>query len=387
MVNASESSVSLKVGPAEVASYLTRAGWTRTASSRVAELWMANGEGSHDRPELLVPLIESAPDFQTRIEIVLRDLERAERRPEDEIRFDMSRQFVDVTDVAAEHDLDNSVFPLDSSHKLFLSARRLVIAAAAATLRRRGYFGHSVPQRARDQAKHVLVGHTRPGSYVVPILSRARLPDAPWHGDQLFLVEEVEQAAFDRRTLVTLVRGLSVLHDLAVTTEPLPTRSQIYDGVAEGLSYELCNAVLQTVKDPAVENFGVSFKWAPAVQPPRGQDEIISFPSAVAEKVQYIARGLRRDEEDRKQVIYGWVELLSSKPEDAGGRVHVHALVGGKQRAVRMQLAAEDYEKAVASHKRTSVIVRGDLHMEEGKQPSMDVHSFDLEQPLPVDQV
>ncbi len=381
------SPVSLSVGPNEITTYLSRSGWTKAEGGRVAEVWIPNAQRKvvqNTSYELLVPLIETAPDFEVRVEILLRNLQRLEQRPSDEIRFDISRQFVDVMDVSAEHDLDSSVFPLEASHKLFLSAKRMVVAAAAATLKRRGYFGHSVPQRARDQAKNVLVGHTKPGSYVVPVISRAFVPEAPWQGDQPRLVEEVEQAAFDRRTLVTLVRGLSVLYELAVTSDRRPTNSQIYDGVGEGLSYELCNSVLLSLRDPAVEAFDAGFKWAPAVSRPREQDEAFVFPFGAKENLSYVAQGLRRDEEDREHVIYGWVEMLSSKAEDTGGRVNVHAVVGGRHRAVRMQLDAEDYEKAVASHKRQSVVVRGDLHLEEGKQPTMDVHSFELEQQLPV---
>jgi hypothetical protein len=196
-------------------------------------------------------------------------------------------------------------------------------------------------------------------------------------------VEEVEQAAFDRRVLVTMARGLSVLHELAVVTDRRPTNSEIYDGVGEGLSFELCNGVLHSLKDPDIQDFVVGFKWAPAVTGPRDALQNVSFPSAAIDNVHYVARGLRQDVNDREQVIFGWVEVLSSRAEDEGGRVHVHAIVGGKQRVVRMSLNDEDYEKAVASHKRMSVMVRGDLHLEEGKQPTMEVHSFELEQPLP----
>src|SRR5262249_11858414 len=160
---------------------------------------------------------------------------------------------VDVTDVAADHEFDSSVFLLDSGQKLFLTAKKLVIAAAAATLARRGYFGHSIPTKARDQARKVLVGHTRPGSYVVPVVSRARLPDADWQdGAQLRIVAEVEEAAFDRRMLVTLARGLEVLQELAVNRSSEPSRREVYDGVGDGLSFEMCDGVIRSLKERAV---------------------------------------------------------------------------------------------------------------------------------------
>ena len=318
--------------------------------------------------------------------MVIDDLQRFEQRPADVIRDEISRQFVDVTNVQAEHKYDSSVFPLDASHKLFFSAKKMVIAAAAATLRRRGYFGHSVPQRARDQARTVLVGHTRPGSYIVPVISRAHVLDAPLQdGSQLSLVAEVEESAFDRRTVVTLSRGLETLHEIAVSRDRVPTNREVNDGVGEGLSYEMCDSVIRSLKDQTVEEFVVGVQWAPGVPAPRSSyTGAISFPTESLDVIRRVAKGLRQDIQDREQVIFGWVEMLSSKAEDAGGRVHVHAMVDGRRRIIRMTLNPEDYEKAVSSHKHRSVMVRGDLHLEEGKQPYMDVHAFEVEETLPV---
>ncbi|MFI9478137.1 hypothetical protein ACIG6B_30205, partial [Bacillus mobilis] len=229
------SAVSLSIGPNEISSYLARSGWNVSASSRVAQIWTPRHPDNYEELELLVPRISSASDFQTRLKILLHDLQAYEQRPGEEIRDEMSRQFVDVTDVSADHELDSSVFPLDASHKLFYSARKMVIAAAAATLKRRGYFGHAVPKRARDQARNVLVGHTRPGSYVVPVITRARIPDASWDDDRPRLIEEVEESSFDRRMVVTLAKGLTVLHELGVVSKKEPSNRDVYEGVGEGV--------------------------------------------------------------------------------------------------------------------------------------------------------
>ncbi len=378
--------LSLQIGTLEMESYLARAGWSKTMSSRVAQLWVSDHPQSSNRigdVEVLVPNIPAAPDFQTRLKILLSDLEAIEQRPIDQIRDEMTRQFIDVTDIKAEHDLDSSVFPLDASQKLFSSAKKMIIAAAAASLKRRGYFGHSVPKRARDQARGVLVGHTRPGSYVVPIISRARLPNAEWQGDRPYLVEEVEEASFDRRMVVTLSKALDVLHDLAVESEHEPSNRDVNESVSEGLSYELCDGVIRTLRDSAVQDFTVGFNWAPAVPQPSSTSKTITFPSECLPRLRQVARGLRKDVEDKQQVVYGWVEVLASRAQDVGGWVRVHAMVNGRQRIIRMNLDEEDYQKAVDSHKKYPVMVRGDLHLEEGKQATMDVHSFEFERPLP----
>lgn len=375
--------VTLTVGPVEMSSYLHRSGWVRSEAGRVAELWRPNGDDDSQDVNLLVPKIPSAPDFDARVSYLIEDLQAYEQRPTDVIRDEISRQFVDVTNVKADHTFDSSVFLLDASQKLFTSAKKIVIAAAAATLRRRGYFGHAVPHKAREQARSVLVGHTRPGSYVVPVISRAQIPDVTWDDNAPRLVEKVEQASFDRRMVVTLAKSLDVLHQLAVVQENEPSNREVHDGVGEGLSYELCNGVVQSLRDPAVREFKVAFEWAPAVAQPSGIASHTDFPSDCLDRIQRVARGLRRDTEDRARVVYGWVEVLSSRAEDVGGTVRVHGMVEGRHRIVRMSLDQEDYDKAMASHKKVPVIARGDLHLEEGKLATMDVRSFELEATLP----
>src|SRR5262249_17401575 len=138
------------------------------------------------------------------------------------------------------------------------------------------------------------------------------------------------------------------------------------------------------LRDQVVESFDVAFRWAPGVPSPRADVPDLEFPVGALSVIRRIAKGLRQDEDDREQVVYGWVETLTSKPGDIGGRVLVQAMIDGKQRVIRMSLSADDYEKAYASHKHSSVVVKGILHIEEGKQLYMDVSAFDLEQTLPV---
>jgi hypothetical protein len=309
----------LTVGLPELTTYLKGAGWERTVTGRIAEIWIYNGH------EVVVPTIESAPDFNARVDILTKDLQRLEDRPAATIRDEMSRQFVDIADVAADHSFGDSAIPLESGEKLFGSAKRLVVAAAAATLRRRGHFGREVPQRARDQARSAMAGHTRPGSYVVPIISQARLPELPWQGEQPHLVKEVEEAAFDRRVTVTLARSLGVLQQLAVDRYSVPSGREINEGVGEGLSYELCDSVVRVLKDPIVEQLEIDFRWAPAATMPRGVTASVGFPRESMPILEHVAAGLRRDTENRQHVVYGVVVTLSSREDQEGGRVYIEA--------------------------------------------------------------
>ncbi len=373
----------LAPGPEDFASYLRLGGWLQIHENRVSEVWTPPGadQPSATERQVIVPRLPTAPDFTTRIKILLGDLQDFERRSADEIRHDVALQHNDETLLRAHHDYGPSVFPLDSGQALFQSAKKLVVSAAAATLRRKGYFGKSTPWRAREQARMVMVGHTRPGSYVVPILSRARLPLATYEGNAPTLIPEVEEAAFDRRVLVTMIRALGALHSLAAA-ERTPTRRDIFDSVGDGISYDLCRGVLRSLKDRAVGSLAIGIRWAAALPSPGPSGVTVEFSREATGTIEYVAENLKNSSDDREQVLYGVVETLSSRSDDVGGRILFHTLIDGRPTVVQMALAPDDYQKALASHKQSAVIVRGRLHAELGRRANMEVWSFEPEQRL-----
>lgn len=367
------------LSPAEVRAYLQRHGWRPEAAGRVAELW------TRSDTELLVPLIPTAPDYDVRVNVLTADLARFEERQAALISQDISRQFVDVTDFRALHGHDEDLVPLEVGQRVFSSARRAVIAGAAATMRRRGYYGKQIPRKAREQARSVRVGHTRKGSYIVPVVSQARLLTLPWQGEQPQLLTEVEDAAFDRRVTTTMARALGVLQQLVVDRERTPTNSEIHDGVGEGVSYELCDALVGSLKDPAIEQMEINFHWAQAVHRPSGVGQSVGFPTESQPILQAVAAKLRDDTANRQQVVYGVVVSLSSLAEESGGRVNVHALIDGVRKTIRLELGPDHYAVAVACHKRTPVLVRGILHQEQGRMPTMEVEAFEPDASLPLE--
>jgi hypothetical protein len=358
-------------------SYLRNAGWRRSTGGALAEFWIK------DDIEVLVPRSSGAPDFGRRIEILANDLQRVEERSAQEIRDEIRRQFLDITDVKADHEYGEQCIPLDAGHKLFTTAKGLVVSATASTLHRRGYYGRSIPRKAREQAKKTVVGHTRPGSYVIPIINQARLPEAPWESDQPRLVESVEEAAFERRVTANLARALGVLEEMAVRTNT-PSVRDINDAVGEGLSFEMCRALARPLQDEVVHGVSVAIDWAPGVSAPRGVARAFDFPRECTERLKEIATVLKRDRVDSHEVIYGVVVGLRSRSGDDGGRVEVETLIDGAKRIVRLDLNENDYETARSTHKRGPVVVRGTLHRNPGRTATMDVLSFAPDLSLPL---
>ncbi|MFF4227998.1 hypothetical protein [Streptomyces sp. NPDC001820] len=369
----------LRVAFDDTSSYLTRASWRPIVSGPLAEIWEAES-GSSLR--LMVPKIESAPDYQHMLQSMTLELARFEGRQPEQVRDDIARQFLDITKLrAASADLIGDTIPLHAGIALFDSAKRLVTAAAASTLMRQGNFGRNMPRRAINHAKHVRLGHTIQGSYIVPIISEVRVPDVysvdEGIDSQPRLDLKVEEARFDRRVTTTMAHALEVLEEIAVTRDRVPSAADVHDAVAEGVSRELCDAVFQVLSTGQVDSYDIDFQWAPAVTPPRLLTESIDFPKGAVHVVGEIAAVLRTSERVEEQIIFGIITNCAAPLGEGMGRVTVQAAIGGRARTVRFDLDWKSF--ALASRymaERRPVFVRGVLHMPSGRQATMEVSAF-----------
>jgi hypothetical protein len=363
----------------DVESYLTRAEWRPVTKGPLAEIWEP---GSNDALRLMVPKVESAPDYRNMLNSLMQDLARFEGRSPDQVREDMARQFYDITKLrAAGRDLLDDTIPLGAGIALFESAKKLVTASAASTLMRQGNYGRNMPKKAVYHANHVRLGHTIQGSYIVPIINEVRVPDvyAVDEGAEALpmLDLEVEEARFDRRVTTTMAHALEVLEEIAVTRDRLPSVADMHDAVAEGVSRELCDAVFMVLVTGQVDSYDINFQWAPAVTPPRMLTESIDFPVESARAVEEISSALKNSEHVEEQVIFGIITNCAAPLHEGSGRVTIQAAIHGRARTVKFDLDWQSFGMATRyMHERRPVYVRGILHMPSGRQAVMDVSAF-----------
>lgn len=240
------------IGVAEIRRYLSAKNWQAGVVGRVAELWNHPG---YPETTLLVPAIETASDFEMRAGLLADDLSKVEQRPAESVSYDISTVFFDITNLQPKNpELIHDSISVGAGQKLFESAEKLMEAAAAATIRRQGHYSRSMPILARSHAKTLRIGHTRRGSYIVPIFSPARLaPAIPDTEEPRLLALDVEETLFDRRVMATLSDALTTLEDIAVRSDREPTQSEVLDSVQNGVSRELCEAIKTIITTPTVE--------------------------------------------------------------------------------------------------------------------------------------
>lgn len=367
------------IGFEELVSYLNRSGWQLIAQGGLAEVWQSTRDASLS---VMVPKVPTAPDFQLSLRMLTDELARQENRAPQDIALDISRQFLDVTDLRAEDDdITDGTISLTAGVQLVESANRLFVSAAAATIHRQGSYGRGMPPAARAQARRMRLGQTRPGSYIVPIISRARF------GDPVDRVSEEPQLRLDsdesyqdRRVVTTLARALETLAAMVVNRERSPSRDEMRSSVDEGVSSELCAAVLGVLFKGGVSEFDIKFNWAPAVPIPDSVTDEIIFTNDSIHILGEVEAELKEADLPSERVLYGVIRRLSLKANETSGKVAMETLVDGKKRTVSFDLNLEDYRLAARYHgERRPVVVRGILDAPPGRNATMKVSAFDAD--------
>ncbi|MCX5284107.1 hypothetical protein [Streptomyces sp. NBC_00198] len=369
----------VEIGFEEIASYLRGSGWRRSLSGPFAEVWHPRDD---EQSSVFVPKEPDSPDFLTALKILTREVSRVENRPEKEIHLAISRQFVDVTDLRAEDEgIADGTIPLIAGIGLFNSAHRMMVSAAAATLHRQSYYGNSMPRAAHKHARRMRLGQTRPGSYIVPVISSARFGTliSEEFGEPR-LEATADDSYFERRMLTTLSKALETLSALTVSGGRTPSKLDVLSAVDEGVSSELCAAVLDVIGKGGVEAFDVTFNWAPSSPAPRGLAERIEFPSAAAELIERVEFDLKETDAPAERILYGVIRRLSLGKNDTTGHVTLETVLDGKSRTVSFDLPLHVYRRAAHYHgERRPVIVRGFLDAPPGRRATMNVTAFDAD--------
>lgn len=368
------------LSPEDVASWLVGRDWARVSKAQgVAALWLRGAD------EVLQPLVPNARDYESRIDDLLATVSRVERVDRGQVTQEIESEGSDLCEWIGGINEHESSVALEDGFKLVGGARNAFISAANASISRRGYFGHSSLKVAREHAKFVRMGHTRRGSYVVPILSR--IPGAtlsPSDDRPMLDVDMIEQP-FARRVMAQLATGLTALQALAVTSDRLPTQVAIVESVGSGVSFELCRAISETLSGDSFSDLHMAFKWARRVPgaPPVTR---VEFPEDAKRAVDHVAEYLRNADVIAEQTVHGFVRGHRLERGAPTGTVTIRASFGATARLVNVELKRDQVHEALqAADQDRPVDITGRLVRVAGKSWHFStVSAFEVQDFIPT---
>jgi len=362
--------------PADVTEWLRIHGWTQAATlGDIAQRWQNGTIG------VVVPMLTQSPDFTLRWSEMLKRLANSLGTDPDGVLLAIAKTGSDIAEFRASGQIDDSI-PLGDASILIDSVRRSMQASANSALQPRSYYGHSLPDMAREHANKVRLGQTRRGSYVIPVISRLPILQ-PDDADDAVLFTDVAYRPFARTAMLKLAQGLAALRDLTHGAAA-PVGSQITEAVGEGVSSELCDAVANTLEAESISALSVTFAWAERL-PASSAPQAVNLESEAVPLLRHVGSVLKGEPVVGRQTVVGYVKRLDRGEDDELGRITLRTLDSDRARNITIDLNDADYHVAgEANTDRRMVAATGVLHREAGRALRFtEVDDFHLLEGIP----
>lgn len=326
---------------ASVASFLGRHGWRSGPPGVMGSIW-TNPEavGSY---EIAVPTTISPRSRE--LELIAATLSSLMQSAPDAILHAIEGEFLDFSLLRIDDThLISDTAPLQGSASVLSNAYGIYRAVATTQRRPRAYIGSAYSTRGDAVAVRARLGHTRVGSFVLPVaLPVEPIPATPdaIEGSELDLVPETRELSRSVASALGVLEALSDGPDAAL--RPEETQSL----VASGVSYEVVRAVKSIIEDPRVGIFETSFEWAGALRPPKSVPKRVEIPASTRPRLERIASTLRSTRREQERTFSGPIVDIFHRDGDETGTIKVESSPNGRRADVEITIGANLIREAL----------------------------------------
>ena len=335
------------VSPAQIMAYLRSRGAEKTDEfPGKATIWSYGGE------ELLVPLATRFADYAARMADMLSLLEKVEDRSQLQIMNDLRNSGFDVIRVRnISEDTRQGSLNFMRSVEFVAQTRDLVLAAACSAATHKISYPGRKPQDAERFMESVRFGQTEQGSFVLQLLA----PVAPELHIQGTLVELPEDVPYEKTVIPTLQSGLESLNAAAQLASNDSRLEHFQQAAARGLTTKLCDAVTglyESLKPQYIE-IGITYS---ANRRQRRSLARISVDAGYIPLIKEASSTIKAIESETEQYVRGIVVELASNDPDEAGKIKIRDVTTPRPRLLTVELAGEDYRKAILAHKSRQLV-------------------------------
>jgi hypothetical protein len=334
------------ITPVELAAYLRARGWVQTwQNGDRAAFWSYSADATQF--DIIMPLRRELADYNTRMAETLDTLEVVERRSQLEIIRDLFTASCDVVRLRARPDGSSSgMVRMDEGVELVQYARELVMAAACSTDQKKAVFSSRKPNKALNYIKNAKFGQTEQGSYVITLISPVSVTFDTSSKDELF-----PDGPFRRQVIETLASAVSNVRSAALTVAVTGNIKVFDETIRNGVSANLCDAIVGLSRVSPNDGFSIDFSWAAALPTSETKPESIQIASDSVSIIEDAARHFREITPREEFTLEGIVVSLKREPGSPIGYVKLLGFIDEKPRSVSIQLREMDYQLAVQAHK------------------------------------
>jgi len=346
-----DSSVLNSLKPLEFIAYLRTKGWIQESEiSNKASLWVS--PGNHD---ITVPARRELGDYVLRISEALSTLSRVEDRSQLEVLRDIQTTTSDLIRVRASNDRgEPGALPLEDAVRFIENTREMILSAACAAIEKRAVYAKRKPQAAMDYLKHVQMGQTERGSFVLTILSPVKPELRPV---QTSLLPQIEpEDPFERRVTKTLFESLNATNTAARSAVLLSDMEPFQSAVTHGVSANLCDALVGLSSVSSNDQIELQVSWARTRPLSSPQFSRVVFESDTIPVIAEAARVFREVAPIEDAEVAGFVVGTGREITEIKGDITLAALVDGNMHRVQITLSPENYSIALRAHDERKVV-------------------------------
>lgn len=343
--------------PSDVKTYLRGNGWKAVSSSERWSTFQITLEG-HD-VVLDVPELVDASDYPRAVQSMLNDLARVYQRGPAQLLRELhsaSRDLIRLSIVSNE--TSDGRISVETGRLVYEAARDMLLSAACSAIEPKQAFPKRKPEIATKLLQQAKFGQSEFGSFILTIEC-----DVPIKlQNPLIDTIEVEELPFVRKASLGLLRGLSAAKFAARESITAGNADAFFNGVREGLSANLCEAIVALLEATQAERFEADFRFASSWPDLHKLNGSLRFSHENASVLRQGAQSLRSQAGYPAVELAGAIVRLESREPVDGGNVVMFTNYEGRDFQVQLQLQGDEYVDAVHAH-RDGVIVscKGDL--------------------------
>ena len=340
------------ISPGALAAYVRGEGWTKTeAYGDHADIY--TGE---DRPEIIVPRTDRLGDYASVVSRLIGAFGELNSHDELTIYRDLIGADQDVVRVRATGSEDDGSIFLDGGVEMVSQAREMLLAAACAAKAPQRIYRAGANREAAEYMKHVRLGQTEHGSFVVTLMAPVPPLLQPMLDDSW---ANFDDEPYERQVTRRLVLALKASRDAAERAHSGEGEGAFERAVDAGVSANLCEAVARLIEQS--NGLEVSVSWAKTRPTPENRQSI-RFSESDAGTLKEAARTFLAKEPELDVTLFGSVHKLTRDRFEADGFVTFKVDMDGKTKSVVSLLDQNNYSVALGAHDaRNPVILNGDL--------------------------
>ena len=371
-----------KINPHDVVKYLKDTGWIQYKTKKEYIKTFQKITDKDDFYQVIIPIEKGLADYKQAMFEAIEQIAFLEGQSTEQLMLYLLNPNTDILKIRLQKkDIEAGSILFDDAINLFENAKKLIAATAQDVLHPR-YIHQGRQEEAVSQfINNCKFGQTEIGSYIISVVCPFAELDESEEYKQLSIFSDEEQCAnsLTRKVTNRIMSNVSTIKKNIDNGEYEKLISDDEETMISANFYEALTGMNISDQDTAVEFIA---QWSPVVKRNRCDQDRIVLTHDYYQPITRTIEKLRETINTHSKLV-GRVKRLESIPDASkrtNGKVTIVYLdENDNKKTVRLQLARDDYNKAIEAHESGShVEVIGEIEDNGKRTRSMIVESFSI---------